>query len=49
MDFSAAHVGFVEVSYGLTGLFLLGLIIYVLGRDRVLARKVKLLKDKAEG
>lgn len=34
MDFTAPHLGFVYASYALTALCLVGLIAYVLGRDR---------------
>ena len=34
MDFSANHIGFVIASYALSVIFLAGLIITTLGRDR---------------
>ena len=34
MDFTANHIGFVAASYGLTFVFLAGLIISTLRRDR---------------
>jgi hypothetical protein len=46
MDFSAAHSGFVIVSYVFTGISLVGLCIFVLGRDRKLAKKLKSLDNK---
>lgn len=36
MDFSAAHAGFVIGAYALSAVVLVGLVVYVLGRDRLL-------------
>jgi heme exporter protein CcmD len=47
MDIAAPHIGFVEVSYGLSGLCLILLCVYILWRDRTLARKLKSLADKS--
>ena len=43
MDFSANHIGFVLASYGLTLVFLAGLIITTLGRDRKLRAEAEKL------
>jgi heme exporter protein CcmD len=48
MDFNAVHAGFVELSYALSAVFLVGLVVYVLGRDRALAKKVRSLKEKTD-
>jgi len=36
MDFAAAHAGFVIGAYALSAVVLVGLIVYILGRDRLL-------------
>lgn len=36
MDFTAPHLGFVLAAYGLSAVLILGLVIYVLHRDRSL-------------
>ena len=41
MDFSATHIDMVITSYVLTSLSLGALIVYVVRRDRNLARKLK--------
>jgi hypothetical protein len=41
MDFSAAHSDVVIISYILTGLCLIGLALYLVLRDRKLAKKLK--------
>jgi len=43
MDFSANHIGFVIASYALTFVFLAGLIIVTLGRDRKLRAEAERL------
>ena len=43
MDFSANHIGFVIASYALTLVFLAGLIITTLGRDRRLRAEAERL------
>jgi heme exporter protein CcmD len=43
MDFSANHIGFVIASYALSFIFLAGLIITTLGRDRKLRAEVERL------
>lgn len=43
MDFSANHVGFVIASYALSLVFLGGLVIATLARDRMLRREVERL------
>jgi heme exporter protein CcmD len=43
MDFSANHAGFVIASYALSFVFLAGLIITTLGRDRKLRAEVERL------
>jgi heme exporter protein CcmD len=43
MDFSANHVGFVIASYALTFVFLAGLILTTLGRDRRLRAEAERL------
>ena len=43
MDFSATHVGFVIASYALSFIFLAGLIITTLGRDRKLRAQAERL------
>jgi heme exporter protein CcmD len=43
MDFSANHIGFVIASYALSFVFLAGLIITTLGRDRKLRTEVERL------
>ena len=43
MDFSAAHIGFVVASYALSAIFLLGLTIYVVARDRRLRAEAEML------
>ena len=43
MDFSANHIGFVIASYALTFVFLAGLIITTLGRDRRLRAEAERL------
>jgi hypothetical protein len=45
MDFSAAHVDYVIVSYALSGLCLIGLCLYIFARDRSLANQVKSLSE----
>lgn len=46
MDFNAAHIGFVEAAYGLTAVCLVGLCIYMVHRDRQLARLLLRQKDQ---
>jgi uncharacterized protein YoxC len=41
MDYSAAHIGYVEASYALTALCLIALTIYIIRRDRQLAETAK--------
>ena len=41
MDFSALHVFYVIASYAISGICVLGLLVYVLGRDWKLAAKLK--------
>jgi len=43
MDFSANHIGFVIASYALSFIFLAGLIITTLGRDRKLRAEAERL------
>ena len=43
MDFSADHIGFVIASYALSFIFLAGLIITTLGRDRKLRAEAERL------
>jgi heme exporter protein CcmD len=43
MDFTANHIGFVIASYALSFIFLAGLIITTLGRDRRLRAEVERL------
>ena len=43
MDFSANHIGFVIASYALSVIFLVGLIITTLGRDRKLRAEAERL------
>ena len=43
MDFSANHIGFVIASYGLSAVFLAGLILATLGRDRRLRAQAERL------
>lgn len=43
MDFSATHVGFVIASYALSLVFLAGLIVTTLGRDRKLRAEAERL------
>jgi hypothetical protein len=45
MDFSAAHAGFVIVSYALSGFCLISLCLYIFARDRSLANQVKSLNE----
>jgi heme exporter protein CcmD len=47
MDFSAAHAGYVYASYGISAICILGLLVFVLLRDRSLQRKIKSRKDDA--
>jgi heme exporter protein CcmD len=47
MDFSAAHAGYVIVSYALSAVGLIGLSVYIFWRDRNLARQVKSLNEKS--
>ena len=50
MDLSANHSGFVIASYGLSGVFLLVLTIYILIRDRGLrAEALRLDRQRREG
>ena len=44
MDFTANHIGFVLASYGLSALFIGGLIIRVLLRDRKLRAEAQRLE-----
>ncbi|MFN4141126.1 heme exporter protein CcmD [Aestuariivirga sp.] len=44
MDLSANHMGFIIASYALTAVFLLGLIAYVLLRDRQLRAEAERLE-----
>ncbi len=48
MDFSAAHSGFVIVSYGLVALALFGLIGFVFWRDRKLVIQLQRLNESAK-
>ncbi len=41
MDFSAAHIDVVIISYVITGLCLMGLAFYLVLRDKKLAKKLK--------
>lgn len=43
MDFSATHIGFVIAAYALTLVFLAGLIVSTLGRDRRLRAEAERL------
>ena len=43
MDFSANHIGFVIASYALSFVFLAGLVITTLGRDRKLRAQAERL------
>jgi|GEM_PF-2807061 len=43
MDFSANHIGFVIASYGLSAVFLAGLILATLGRDKALRAQAERL------
>jgi heme exporter protein CcmD len=43
MDLAADHVGYVLVSYGVSAVVLLAMCLWIIARDRALARK---LKDK---
>ena len=45
MDFSATHVDMVIISYVLTSVCLIGLVVYLVLRDRNLARKLKDIKS----
>jgi hypothetical protein len=45
MDFSATHVGYVLVAYGLSGLLLIALSGGVIYRDRMLAKKLRESKN----
>jgi hypothetical protein len=47
MDMTAAHFGFVAVSYALSGLCLVALCIAIFKRDRNLAHKLKSTSDKS--
>lgn len=44
MDLTADHLGFVAASYGLSAIFIIGLTIYVLARDRRLRAEVDMLE-----
>jgi heme exporter protein CcmD len=44
MDMSAAHTGFVIAAYGLSGIMLVGLIVYILARDRGLSAEARRLE-----
>jgi heme exporter protein CcmD len=48
MDFSASHASFVFVSYALTAACLLALCVYIFGRDRSMAQKLKRLNEKTD-
>jgi heme exporter protein CcmD len=43
MDLSANHLGYVVASYGLSAIFILGLTIYVIARDRRLRAEAEML------
>ena len=43
MDLAASHIGFVVSSYALSAIFLLGLTIYVIARDRKLRAEAERL------
>jgi heme exporter protein CcmD len=47
MDFAANHVTFVLLSYGVSALVLGGLVLYILGSDRAVARDLK-SRDKSK-
>lgn len=49
MDFSAEHIGFVLASYGVSVLFIGGLIIRVLVRDRKLRAEAARLESQRKG
>ena len=49
MDFAAPHAGFVVASYALSVIFLAGLIVYVLGRDRALRSEAARLERHRPG
>ena len=44
MDFTAPHLGFVLASYGLSAVLILGLVVYVLQRDRKLRAEAERLE-----
>jgi heme exporter protein CcmD len=43
MDFSASHIGFVIASYAMSFVFIFGLTIYILARDRKLRSEAERL------
>lgn len=45
MDLQAGHMGFVIGAYALSAIMLVGLIVYVLARDRSLQRQVRRLEQ----
>ncbi len=47
MDFTADHVGFVFVSYGLVAVVLLAFIGFIFWRDRKLAKQLQRLNEKS--
>ena len=49
MDFNAPHLGFVLAAYGLSALLILGLVFYILHRDRGLrAEALRLDRNRRE-
>ena len=49
MDLAADHLGFVIGSYAISAIMLVGLVTYVLARDRALRRDVQRLEIKRGG
>ncbi len=45
MDWSAHNAGFVEAAYAVTAICIIGLVIWVLQRDKSRARQLKNSKD----
>ena len=48
MDFAAPHIGFVVGAYALSVILIVGLVVYVMARDRSLRAEVLLL-EKSRG
>jgi heme exporter protein CcmD len=48
MDFSAAHTGYVIVSYALSAFCLVGLCAYIFRQDRNLAKQLKTLNESSK-